>query len=145
MKKTYCYLTLLCTVICLTACNKDDNGNDTDISTDKPVSLIGNEAKAYQQRMEVPAVKDQSMLIVHCTTKYSVTYTEEWDKELRAQRWAAYTITDMNAVTVTIGGGQPGRGLTGTETRSRRTLSSRTCIARTRATITTTASTADIS
>ena len=98
MKKNYCYLTLLCTVICLTACNKDDNDGDSDISTDKPVSLIGNEAKAYQQRMEVPAVKDQSMLIVHSTTKYSVTYTEEWDKELRAQRWAAYTITDMNAV-----------------------------------------------
>lgn len=98
MKNTRYTLTLLCTVICLAACNKDDNGGSSPTNADRPVSLIGNEAKAYQQRMEVPVVKDQSMFIVHSTTKYGVTYTEEWNKELRAQRWAAYAITDLNAV-----------------------------------------------
>lgn len=98
MKNTCYYLTLPCMVICLAACNKDDNGSSSPTSADRPVSLIGNEAKAYQQRMEVPAVKDHSMFIVHSTTKYGITYTEEWNKEMRAQRWAAYAITDLNAV-----------------------------------------------
>jgi endonuclease G len=38
------------------------------------------------------------MFIVHTTKKYGVTYTEEWDKEQKTQRWAAYSITDLNAV-----------------------------------------------
>lgn len=102
MKRTHYYLLLLCTAVCLTACNKDENGSDTPSprqNEDGPTSLIGSEAQAYQQRMEVPKVKDQSMFIVHSTKKYGVTYTEEWDKEQRTQRWAAYAITDLNAVT----------------------------------------------
>ena len=38
------------------------------------------------------------MFIVHSTAKYGVTYTLEWDKVLKMQRWAAYSITDLNAV-----------------------------------------------
>ena len=98
MKKSIYHLTLLCAALCLAACNKEDSGNSTPSNQDKPTSLIGNEAKAYQQRLEVPKVKDQSMFIVHSTTKYGVTYTEEWDKDQRTQRWAAYSITDANAV-----------------------------------------------
>lgn len=98
MKSNYYYLILLCTAICMAACNKEDDGNTPSGGEDRPVSLIGTEAKAYQQRMEVPAVKDQSMFIVHSTKKYGVTYTLEWDKEQRMQRWAAYSITDLNAV-----------------------------------------------
>lgn len=97
MKKRYYILTLLCTIACLTACNKDENVTPKQ-KGDYPLSLIGNEAKAYMQRMEVPVVKDQSMFIVHSTNKYGVTYTEEWDKEQKTQRWAAYSITDQNAV-----------------------------------------------
>lgn len=97
MKKRYFYLILLCTAICLIACNKDDNSNSTpNTNTDRPISLIGNEAKDYLQRIEVPTVKDQSMFIVHSTQKYGVTYAEEWDKEQKTQRWAAYRITDLN-------------------------------------------------
>lgn len=99
MKNTCYYVMLLCTLFCLAACNNDDNGGNSSANADKPISLIGNEASPYQQRMEVPVVKDQSMFIVHSTNKYGVTYTEEWNKELRAQRWAAYAITDLNAVT----------------------------------------------
>ena len=99
MKKHYFYPLLLCTVICIAACSKDDAGSTPpDSSIDKPISLIGQEARAYQQRMEVPIVKDQTMFIVHSTNKYGVTYTEEWDKVNRTQRWAAYSITDANAV-----------------------------------------------
>lgn len=99
MKRSYYHLILLCTALCLAACNKEESGaSDPRTSQDKPISLIGNEAKPYQQRMEVPAVKDHSMFIVHSTNKYGVTYTEEWDKELRTQRWAAYALTDLNAV-----------------------------------------------
>ena len=97
MKKRYYILTLLCTIACLTACNKDENVTPKQ-KGDNPLTLIGNEAKAYMQRMEVPVVKDQSMFIVHSTNKYGVTYTEEWDKEQKTQRWAAYSITDQNAV-----------------------------------------------
>ena len=82
----------------MAACNKEDDGNTPSGSEDKLVSLIGRDAEAYQQRMEVPAVKDQSMFIVHSTAKYGVTYTLEWDKVLKMQRWAAYSITDLNAV-----------------------------------------------
>lgn len=99
MKKHYFYPLLLCTAICISACSKDDAGSTPpDSSIDKPISLIGQEARAYQQRIEVPAVKDQSMFIVHSTTKYGVTYTEEWDKSQKTQRWAAYRRTDANAV-----------------------------------------------
>ena len=98
MKKHYFYPLLLCTAVCITACNKEDAGTPTDTTEDSPVSLIGQDAREYQQRMEVPVVKDQSMFIVHSTKKYGVTYTEEWDKENRTQRWAAYRISDINAV-----------------------------------------------
>ena len=98
MKKHYFYPLLLCTAVCITACNKEDAGTPGDTTGDKLISLIGQEAQPYQQRMEVPKVTDQSMFIVHSTEKYGVTYTEEWDKENRTQRWAAYSITDLNAV-----------------------------------------------
>ncbi|MBO7067065.1 MAG: DNA/RNA non-specific endonuclease [Bacteroidaceae bacterium] len=99
MKKFYFYPILLCATICLVACSKEENGSPNPGSNeDRLVSLIGMEAKAYQQRLEVPAVKDQSMFIVHSTTKYGVTYTEEWDKLQKTQRWAAYAITDLNAI-----------------------------------------------
>ena len=98
MKKHYFYPLLLCTAVCITACNKEDAGTPGDTTGDKLISLIGQEAQPYQQRMEVPKVTDQSMFIVHSTEKYGVTYTEEWDKENRTQRWAAYRISDINAV-----------------------------------------------
>lgn len=98
MKKHYFYPLLLCTAVCITACNKEDAGTPGDTTGDKLISLIGQEAQPYQQRMEVPKVTDQSMFIVHSTEKYGVTYTEEWDKDKRTQRWAAYSITDNNAV-----------------------------------------------
>lgn len=99
MKKHYFYPLLLCTAVCITACNKEDAGTPGDTTGDKLISLIGQEAQPYQQRMEVPKVKDNSMFIVHSTEKYGVTYTEEWDKEQKTQRWAAYSIIDNNAVT----------------------------------------------
>ena len=97
----HCYypLLLLCAVACLTACSKDDAENPRS-NSDKLISLIGEEAKAYQQRLEVPKVKDQSMFIVHSTQKYGVTYTLEWDKEQKTQRWAAYSIIDANSIKV---------------------------------------------
>jgi len=98
MKKRHYYLLSFCMIIGLAACNKEDAGTQSGSKVDKPISLIGSEAKAYQQRMEVPKVKDNNMFIVHSTNKYSVTYTLEWDKEQRTQRWAAYSITDANAV-----------------------------------------------
>lgn len=99
MKNWHIFWIVFYTAICLSACNKEENGSSSsDSSEDKPISLIGNDAKAYQQRLEVPAVKDQSMFIVHLTKKYGVTYTEEWDKEQKTQRWAAYSISDINAV-----------------------------------------------
>lgn len=98
MKKLYYFPLLLCTAICIAACDKEDAGTPSGTTEDKPISLIGQEAKPYQQRMEVPKVTDHSMFIVHSTNKYGVTYTEEWDKENRTQRWAAYSITDINSV-----------------------------------------------
>ena len=98
MKKHYFYPLLLCTAVCIAACNKEDASTPSGSTEDNPISLIGQEAKPYQQRMEVPKVTDQSLFIVHSTNKFGVTYTEEWDKEYRTQRWAAYSITDINAV-----------------------------------------------
>ncbi len=102
MRKYYYYLALFCMTFCLMACNKDEGGNIAPAQKrDDMMSLIGNEAKDYQQRLEVPAVKDQSMFIVHSTKENgvtSITYTEEWDKDQKTQRWAAYRITDANAV-----------------------------------------------
>lgn len=100
MKKSYFFLTLLCTIVCLAACNKDDNGSQNgNQNSDRLFSIIGTGARDYQQRMEVPEVKDLNMFIVHGTNRYGVTYTEEWDKDQKTQRWAAYAVTDLNAVT----------------------------------------------
>lgn len=67
-------------------------------TTDAPHSVIGTVAAPYNVRLEVPAIKDNSMFIVHYTDKYGVTYTEEYDKEQKTQRWGAYTMNKSNSV-----------------------------------------------
>lgn len=64
---------------------------------DLPQSLIGTrDAMPYAGRKEIPEIKDPTMFIVHRTDKYGVTYSIEWDKEQRTQRWAAYTLDISN-------------------------------------------------
>ena len=99
MKIHFYHLLPFCITIALAACKKDESSSPTESVTNKALySLIGDDAKPYQQRLEVPAVKDHSMFIVHGTKEYGVTYTEEWDKNQKTQRWAAYSLTDANAV-----------------------------------------------
>lgn len=90
---------MLAAVALATVSCGDSNGEEGGKTTKAAMtSLIGSQAKDYRQRVEVPAVNDLSMFIVHSTSQYGVTYTEEWDKEQKTQRWAAYSLTDNNAV-----------------------------------------------
>lgn len=72
-------------------------GNDIVPPTvDRPHSVIGANALPYAQRLEVPAIKDKSMFVVHYTDLYGVTYSLEWDKAQLTQRWSAYTMNKNN-------------------------------------------------
>lgn len=82
----------------IVACGNDEESFDLPAPiVDAPHSLIGASASQYLVRKEVPKVKDQSMFIVHYTDFDGVTYTEEWDKAQKTQRWAAYSMTETNS------------------------------------------------
>lgn len=99
------YILLLCTAFTL-SCSKDNelepaakSGGQLEqplIHGDAPCSVIGSDAEKYNIRKELPAISDPSMFIVHYTIKNGVTYSIEWDKNQKTQRWAAYQVTTNN-------------------------------------------------
>lgn len=94
MKKINIFLlTLACMLM---ACNDDNIEPNKPSNIDRPHSLIGAKALPYSQRMEVPAIKDGDMFIVHYTDFNGVTYSLEWDQRQKTQRWAAYTMNNNN-------------------------------------------------
>lgn len=94
MKIKHLFLLLLCTPM-VWSCSEDSTPQPAQTG-DLPHSVIGDQAKPYAVRLEVPAIKDPSMFIVHYTDFNGVTYSLEWDKTLKTQRWAAYTMNKNN-------------------------------------------------
>lgn len=81
--------------LCLASCNDEGGLPVTDYYLNR--SVIGEVAAGnYGRNIEVPAIQDRSMYVVHSVIKdgkEDVTFSLEWDKANRTQRWSAYTIT----------------------------------------------------
>ena len=98
MKIKHLFLLLLSAPL-MWSCGDDDVVTptpDPSAKVDQPHSIIGNQALPYAQRMEVPAIKDPTMYVVHYTDYNGVTYTLEWDKNQKTQRWSAYSMNKSN-------------------------------------------------
>ena len=69
MKIKHLFLLLLSAPL-MWSCGDDDVVTptpDPSAKVDQPHSIIGNQALPYAQRMEVPAIKDPTMYVVHYT------------------------------------------------------------------------------
>ena len=87
--KQFKVLSLLVAVLLLTACS--DNGDDSDSSGNANANI------SLYSSLEFPKVKgDKSEVITHSTSQYGVTYSFEWDHQLKAQRWTCYYFTAKN-------------------------------------------------
>ena len=85
-------LSLLVAVLLLAACS--ENGDDSDSSGNANANI------SLYSSLEFPKVKgDKSEVITHSTTQNGVnyvTYSFEWDHQLKAQRWTCYYFTAKN-------------------------------------------------
>lgn len=90
--KQFKVLSLLVAVLLLTACS--ENGDDSDSSGNANANI------SLYSSLEFPKVKgDKSEVITHSTTQNGVnyvTYSFEWDHQLKAQRWTCYYFTAKN-------------------------------------------------
>ena len=77
--------------------------NPTPTPTPTPTSGNVNKNDAstneYLARLEMPKARTDSKVITHATTNFGVTYSLEWDSNIRAQRWTCYDLNKKNAAT----------------------------------------------
>lgn len=91
--------------LAMSACGGDDpiniHGNSKSIDDDKSANINKNTSGSTeaQTRYEFPKVKGgTSEVIVHSTNDYGVTYSLEWDHNLRATRWVCWEVNGDNRV-----------------------------------------------
>lgn len=91
--------------LAMTACGDDDPVNIHERSTTQPLNgdnknknIVSNIKEV--SRLEFPKVKDDgnSIVLVRSTSGFGVTYSIEYDKTLRAQRWTCFTLDKNNSV-----------------------------------------------
>ena len=86
-------LSLLILTTLVVACNDDDEGGSTSFSGNKNKNI------ARYAGLEFPRINNgNSTVITHNTPQYGVTYSLEWDHDLKAQRWTAFYFTKTNKV-----------------------------------------------
>ena len=86
-------LSLLILTTLVVACNNDDEGGSTSFSGNKNKNI------ARYAGLEFPRISNgNSTVITHSTPQYGVTYSLEWDHDLKAQRWTAFYFTKTNKV-----------------------------------------------
>ena len=86
-------LSLLILTTLVVACNDDDEGGSTSFSGNKNKNI------ARYAGLEFPRINNgNSTVITHSTPQYGVTYSLEWDHDLKAQRWTAFYFTKTNKV-----------------------------------------------
>ena len=102
MKKLFYVLS----VITLVSCGGDDNDTPEPTPTPPtPTPTVGNVNKndafsnAFLARLEMPKTRSDSKVITHSTTNFGVTYSFEWDSNIRAQRWTCYDLNKKNVAT----------------------------------------------
>ena len=85
-------LSLLILTTLVVACNNDDEGGSTSFSGNKNKNI------ARYAGLEFPRISNgNSTVITHSTPQYGVTYSLEWDHDLKAQRWTCYYFTIENS------------------------------------------------
>ena len=86
-------LSLLILTTLVVACNDDDERGSTSFSGNKNKNI------ARYAGLEFPRISNgNSTVITHSTPQYGVTYSLEWDHDLKAQRWTAFYFTKTNKV-----------------------------------------------
>ena len=93
-------------IAALLSCGGSD-GPDTPPTPPDPGTpvTVGNTNKndassnAFLARLEMPKTKSGSKVITHSTADYGVTYSVEWDSNIRAQRWTCYDLNKKNVAT----------------------------------------------
>ena len=101
MNKLFYVLSLFALVAC-----GGSNGDDPEPTpTPTPTPTVGNVNKndastnEFLARLEMPKARTDSKVITHSTTNYGVTYSVEWDSNIRAQRWTCYDLNKKNVAT----------------------------------------------
>ena len=87
--KQFKVLSLLVAVLLMAACS--DNSDDSDSSGNANANI------SRYSSLEFPKLREgKSEVITHSTSQYGVTYSFEWDHQLKAQRWTCYYFTAKN-------------------------------------------------
>ena len=105
MNKMFYSLAVFALVACGGGSSSSDGPNPTPdpTPTPTPTPTVGNANKndasenAYLARLEMPKARTDSKVITHTTKDYGVTYSVEWDSNIRAQRWTCYDMNKRNA------------------------------------------------
>lgn len=85
--------------IFFSACGGDDDGGSSVTPTDTNVNrnVVTANAPKEVTRLEFPKLStSNSIVIVHKTDGYGVTYSVEWDYEKKSQRWSCYAMTNTS-------------------------------------------------
>lgn len=94
----------LASMLMLSACSNDSNGDEGKKSTDEVVNvnknvITGTSKPEEALRMEVPHLADgRKLVLVKKTSTYGVNYIVEWDCDKKAQRWSCWEWTASNSV-----------------------------------------------
>ena len=89
----------------LVACGGSGGDSPDPTPTPTPTPTVGNVNKndassnAFLARLEMPKAKSGSKVITHSTDNFGVTYSLEWDSDIRAQRWTCYDLNKKNVAT----------------------------------------------
>lgn len=103
MNKLFYALALFALVAC--GGGGSDSPTPTPTPDPTPTPTVGNVNKndassnEFLARLEMPQARSGSKVITHSTTNYGVTYSVEWDSNLRAQRWTCYDLNKKNVAT----------------------------------------------
>ena len=100
--KRYFYLFSLAFLI---SCGGGSSNDPEPTPTPTPTPTVGNVNKndassnPFLARLEMPKASSdsKSKVVTHSTDDYGVTYSLEWDSNIRAQRWTCYDMNKRNA------------------------------------------------
>lgn len=96
------YLYLIASIAFI-ACGSSSDGSDPTPTPPTPTLTAGNTNKndassnEFLARLEMPKTRTDSKVITHSTQNYGVTYSVEWDGNIRAQRWTCYDMNKRNS------------------------------------------------
>lgn len=103
MNKLFYFLAVFAFVACGGGSDSSDGPNPDPTPTPTPPPTVGNANKndasqnVFLARLEMPKARTDSKVVTHSTKDYGVTYSIEWDSNIRAQRWTCYDMNKRNS------------------------------------------------